>query len=284
MFNHWIDADRDGCSTRAEVLLEEATVAPEVTGRCTLRGGQWYSWYDDQYVDNARSLDIDHLVPLAEAWDSGASQWTSKRRENYANDLGDERALVAVTARSNRQKSDQDPREWLPDNAVVCRYVADWTAVKLRWTLTVDPAEQQTLTDLAAGCPNSPVTVTPRRLTGPWPSRPERPGVKRWASPATGDGPHGSPVRPVFASGVRSASGSLERGAGGKQHRGRRAVLGGMPRSPQIASGQTMPQFCAPLVLVNRGCASSAHLTGGLASGAGQGLRQGSDTRMAAGG
>jgi len=160
LFNHWIDADRDGCSTRSEVLLEEATVAPQVTGRCTLNGGRWYSWYDDQEVEGARGLDIDHLIPLAEAWDSGASAWTSKRRERYANDLADSRALVAVTARSNRQKSDQDVSEWLPDDAVVCRYVADWTAVKLRWNLTIDPAEQQTLTDIATNCPNTPVTVT----------------------------------------------------------------------------------------------------------------------------
>lgn len=98
--------------------------------------------------------------PLAEAWDSGASAWSGKRRERYANDLGDSRALVAVTARSNRQKSDQDVTEWLPDEAMVCRYVADWTAIKLRWNLTLDPVEQQTLTGLAANCPNPPVTVT----------------------------------------------------------------------------------------------------------------------------
>ncbi|MDO0936483.1 HNH endonuclease family protein [Streptomyces sp. DG2A-72] len=161
LFNHWIDADRDGCSTRSEVLLDEATIAPEVTGRCTLTGGQWYSWYDNQYVTGARGLDIDHLVPLAEAWDSGASAWSAQRREQYANDLGDERALVAVTARSNRQKADQDPATWLPDTTVVCRYVADWTVIKLRWALTVDTTEQQTLTDLAADCPNTPVTYTP---------------------------------------------------------------------------------------------------------------------------
>lgn len=161
LFHHWTDADRDGCSTRNEVLLQEAVAAPEVTGRCTLNGGRWHSWYDDQHVEVARALDIDHLVPLAEAWDSDASQWTDQRRETYANDLGDERALVAVTARSNRQKADQDPAQWLPDQAVVCRYVADWTAVKHRWALTVDPAEHQVLTDLAAGCPNTPVVIQP---------------------------------------------------------------------------------------------------------------------------
>jgi hypothetical protein len=92
--------------TCREALLEEAVAAPEVTGRCTLTAGtgRWYSWYDDTTVTGARALDIDHLVPLAEAYDSGASTWSPERREAYANDLGDPRALVAVTARSNRQK------------------------------------------------------------------------------------------------------------------------------------------------------------------------------------
>ena len=159
-FRHWTDADRDGCTTRNEVLLEEAVDPPAVTGRCTLTGGRWHSWYDDAYVDGPRGLDIDHLVPLAEAWDSGAAQWSAQRREAYANDLGDPRALVAVTARANRSKADQDPTQWLPDDAVVCHYLGDWTAVKLRWHLTVDPAEHNQLTGLAADCPNVPIPVT----------------------------------------------------------------------------------------------------------------------------
>lgn len=159
-FRHWIDQDRDGCNTRAEVLKIEAVVAPVQTGRCTLEGGTWYSYYDDVYVDGARGLDIDHMVPLAEAWDSGASAWTPERREAYANDLGDERALVAVTARSNRSKADKDPTDWLPPaEGAVCRYVAEWTAVKLRWELSVDDREQAALTEAATGCPNVPVTV-----------------------------------------------------------------------------------------------------------------------------
>lgn len=89
---HWVDADRDGCSTRAEVLLEEAVLAPTTGARCTLTGGSWYSAYDDVYVADASRLDIDHMVPLAEAWDSGARRgprsaarftrttWTSRAR------------------------------------------------------------------------------------------------------------------------------------------------------------------------------------------------------------
>ncbi|WP_231642833.1 HNH endonuclease family protein [Nocardia sp. NRRL S-836] len=87
LFKHWVDADHDGCNTRAEVLLAEAVQAPEVAGRCTLAGGRWYSYYDDVYVDGPRGLDIDHMVPLAEAWDSGAFDWSPQRRQNYAKDL-----------------------------------------------------------------------------------------------------------------------------------------------------------------------------------------------------
>jgi hypothetical protein len=109
-FRHWTDADRDGCSTRNEVLLDEAVTAPEQDASCRLTGGSWYSPYDDTYFTEARALDIDHLVPLAEAWDSGASTWTAKERERYANDLDDPRALIAVSATSNRSKADQGTR------------------------------------------------------------------------------------------------------------------------------------------------------------------------------
>ncbi|MGI5532479.1 HNH endonuclease family protein [Streptomyces syringium] len=162
-FGGWTDADHDGCNTRQEVLLEEAVQAPTVSGRCQIADGQWYSYYDDQYVTGPAGLDIDHMVPLAEAWDSGASKWPREQRVAYANDLSDPRHLVAVTARSNRQKADQDPAEWLRVvTAARCRYITEWTSVKIRWSLTVDPAEKQALTGYAAECPNAPVNVSPR--------------------------------------------------------------------------------------------------------------------------
>ncbi|MFE0794723.1 HNH endonuclease family protein [Streptomyces mutabilis] len=163
-FKHWVDADKDGCSTRKEVLLEEAVNAPGRTGRCTLTGGTWYSPYDDTYVDGARGLDIDHLVPLAEAWDSGAGTWTAAEREAYANDLDDQRALIAVTAKSNRSKADQDPTTWQPPASTYrCQYFTDWVTIKSRWGLAIDPAEQQALTNLADACPNEPVTFEQAR-------------------------------------------------------------------------------------------------------------------------
>lgn len=159
-FKHWVDADKDGCSTRNEVLKAEAIVAPEQGAGCKLTGGSWFSYYDDTEVEGPSGLDIDHMVPLAEAWDSGASAWTAARREAYANDLGWPRSLVAVTAKANRSKADQDVTTWLPPAAdAQCQYVEDWVSVKTRWGLNVDPAEKETLGELAAACPDDALDV-----------------------------------------------------------------------------------------------------------------------------
>ncbi|WP_412542672.1 HNH endonuclease family protein [Longispora sp. K20-0274] len=159
LFPLWIDEDHDGCNTRYEVLIAEATTAPSVGSGCTLSGGRWYSYYDGASWTDPADLDIDQMVPLAEAWDSGARSWTTARRQQYANDLGDPRPLVAVTDNVNQAKGDQDPATWMPQ-LEKCRYVGDWVAVKLRWNLTVDSAEKTALTNLANGCPNVTITVT----------------------------------------------------------------------------------------------------------------------------
>ncbi|MDX3488326.1 HNH endonuclease family protein [Streptomyces sp. ID05-18] len=164
-FKHWNSGEHatDGCNTRAEVLLSEAVIAPTVEAGCKLTGGTWISYYDGQEVTSAGSLDIDHMVPLAEAWDSGASAWTAARREAYANDQGAHVSLVAVTARSNRQKSDQDPADWMPPSPdAECRYVGEWVSTKLRWQLTADDRELEALKVYADGpCEDTIVRYTP---------------------------------------------------------------------------------------------------------------------------
>ncbi|WP_420708225.1 HNH endonuclease family protein [Streptomyces sp. HGB0020] len=107
---------------------------------------------------HARQLDVDHLVPLAEAWDSGVSAWTAKEREAYANDLDDPRALIAVSAA--RSKADQDPSTWMPPCAgYACQYATDWVADKTRYQLAIDPTESKALTETLSRCPNEPITV-----------------------------------------------------------------------------------------------------------------------------
>ncbi|MFJ9597914.1 HNH endonuclease family protein [Streptomyces virginiae] len=163
-FKHWnagLDP-RDGCNTRNEVLLAEAVEMPEVGPGCKLTGGLWLSYYDEQMVDDPSKIDIDHMVPLAEAWDSGASAWTAQRREAYANDQGASTSLVAVTARSNRQKADKDPAQWTPAPAATCRYLAEWVGTKLRWGLSADQVEADAVGVYAAGpCENTVVHYTP---------------------------------------------------------------------------------------------------------------------------
>jgi hypothetical protein len=150
LFRIWIDADGNGCDTRHEVLIAEAIVAPTVGGSCALTGGEWLSLYDGLTFTDPGKLDIDHVVPLAEAWDSGAYAWDAARRKAFANDLDASWALIAVSAASNRSKGDQDPATWLPPRVEYrCQYLAVWVAIKARWHLTVDPAEKTAIADRA---------------------------------------------------------------------------------------------------------------------------------------
>jgi hypothetical protein len=169
LFKLWVDADGDCQDTRDEVLSEESLI--KVTG-CNITSGRWLSYYDRATWTSASDVDIDHVVPLGEAWGSGARLWSADTRERYANDLDDSRTLLAVTDNVNQSKGDRDPAQWLPtyDN---CRYVADWTAIKLRWNLTVDQTEKYKLASVAASCPA--VTVSYQRATvvaGPPPTTP----------------------------------------------------------------------------------------------------------------
>ena len=158
LFNHWIDADKDRCDTRKEVLIQEAVVLPKLSSGCVFTGGKWISPYDNLSTTDYSTLDIDHMVPLSEAWRSGAWKWSPAQREAYANDLTDPRALVAVTASLNRQKGDQDPSTWLPPENK-CIYVSNWIAIKVRYSLTVDSAEANALTSLVSQCNITSITA-----------------------------------------------------------------------------------------------------------------------------
>ena len=151
LFKYWIDVDKNGCNTRAEVLIAEAVVKPKVGKKCVLTGGKWLSTYDGKLVTDASKLDVDHLVPLAEAWRSGAWAWTAKQRQDYANDLSDSRALIAVTLNSIRSKSDNDLRNWLPTIGK-CGYIKDWVTIKKRYSLTFDNLEMGVVRKYSESC------------------------------------------------------------------------------------------------------------------------------------
>lgn len=158
-FRHWVDADSDCRDTRDEVLAAESLV--RISG-CDIQSGKWHSYYDGATTRDSTAFDVDHLVALAEAWDSGAKRWNAKTRERFANDLGDPRSLVAVSASSNRSKSDQDPADWMPALGG-CKYLKQWVAVKVRWHLKVNAAERRALRSRASDCRN--VVIEVRRAT-----------------------------------------------------------------------------------------------------------------------
>jgi Protein of unknown function (DUF1524) len=149
-FPHWIDQGSD-CDTRERVLIRDGRNMRVGSG-CRILSGTWRSFYDGLTFTSARRLDIDHVVPLANAWRSGAKRWTTDRRRAFANDLQDSQ-LIAVSASSNRSKGDQGPDEWKPPRrAAWCLYSRWWVQVKRRWRLTVTRAEPAELRRMVATC------------------------------------------------------------------------------------------------------------------------------------
>lgn len=148
-FPHWIE--QDGCSTRQEILIAERRKG--TASGCKVAGGQWFSPYDGETFTSASRLDIDHFVPLEQAYVSGALKWNRATRTRFANDLGYAGSLIAVSASSNRSKGASDPAEWLPPRtAYRCRYVGTWIAVKYRWRLTTDKGERGVLREWIRRC------------------------------------------------------------------------------------------------------------------------------------
>ena len=165
-FKHWIDANRDCQNTRAEVLIAESKVTPRYTTsrHCTVATGKWYSYYDGATWTKASDVDIDHMVPLKEAWVSGAAGWSANDRQRYANDLDFFADLVAVTDSVNQAKGDKDPAEWLPPStAATCTYATEWVQVKYRWRLSMDSAESAALSSILTGTCGSKTVVAPTR-------------------------------------------------------------------------------------------------------------------------
>ena len=150
LFPTW-DTISGTCNTRETVLKRDGT-SVVVNSACTATSGSWYSPYDGATWTAASDLDIDHVVPLKNAWESGAWAWTTAKRESYANDLTDPQ-LIAVTDNVNQAKGDKSPDQWLPPRTSYrCTYARMWVAVKYTWVLTVTSAEKSTLTSILNGC------------------------------------------------------------------------------------------------------------------------------------
>ncbi|MDH6570693.1 hypothetical protein M2164_006011 [Streptomyces sp. SAI-208] len=150
LFPTWITISGT-CNTREYILKRDGSNVV-TDSACAATSGSWYSPYDGATWTAASDVDIDHLVPLAEAWDSGASAWTTSRRQSFANDVTRPQ-LLAVTDNVNQSKGDQDPATWMPSlSSYRCTYVRAWVQVKYYYGLSVDSAEKSALTGYLANC------------------------------------------------------------------------------------------------------------------------------------
>ena len=159
----WVDVNRNGCDTRNDMLARDltATAFKPGTRDCVVLRGRLADPYSGTTIDFLRGIgtseevQIDHVVPLSDAWQKGAQQWDAAKRVDFANAPLN---LLAVDGPLNGQKSDGDTATWLPPNkAFRCQYVARQVAVKQRYGLWVTVAEQAAMVRVLSTCPSEPL-------------------------------------------------------------------------------------------------------------------------------
>ena len=147
-YGGWIDIDGDCQRTRSEVLIEESktSVSFKTNRNCKVISGRWEDPFSGRTFTDPLMLDIDHVVPLREAHQSGAWKWPQDKKQQYANFLADRNHLMAVHLSANRSKGYKDPAEWLPPNeSFIKEYARIWIQIKNEWGLTADQAELDAL-------------------------------------------------------------------------------------------------------------------------------------------
>jgi len=147
---HWKDTNGSGCDSRKDLVMLYAFENPTIDyDSCSVSGGVWYSWYDGTTTTNSSSFDVDHIVSLAEAHDSGGANWSRSKKQEFANY---EVNLVLVSASSNRSKSDKDVAEWKPAQQAWCATATRIVSVKYTFGLSVDQAEADALEEMLGYC------------------------------------------------------------------------------------------------------------------------------------
>ncbi len=155
-WNHWIDENGDCQNTRHEVLIEESFESVTYTNdtNCSVSTGKWFGNYTGQYYYNASEIEIDHFIPLKNAHQSGGYNWSSTKKEEFANYRLDPDSLIAVSSSANRSKGAKSPDEWKPtNNEYWCEYAYDWIRIKDYWNLTATQAEWDALVSMIESCP-----------------------------------------------------------------------------------------------------------------------------------
>lgn len=154
-WKHWVDEDGDCQDARQEALIAESETPVTYTNedRCRVASGSWDGPYTGESFTDPGDLDIDHMVPLANAHRSGGWAWSEDRKREYANDLSYERHLIAVKASANRAKGSKGPEGWKPaERGFWCRYAVDWISIKNAWELTATGAEADALSEMLETC------------------------------------------------------------------------------------------------------------------------------------
>lgn len=137
----WLDFDSDKLNTRQEVLIRDSIVEPTIKctkSNCAVTSGLWLCPYTNKLYTNPKLLDIDHVVPIKEAYRSGAKHWSKEKFIRFANDPEN---LLVVDAKANRSKGDKEPSVWpkFKDSLYWCEdYVRLYLQIKAKYNLDID--------------------------------------------------------------------------------------------------------------------------------------------------
>lgn len=156
-FPHWSGADEFGweglpsssCDVRDAALIRDGQDVRVADG-CDVLSGSWRDPYAGGTYSEPSEIDIDHVVPLANAWRSGASSWDEALRERYANDPS---VVLSAEAGENRSKGDKGPEAWKPpDRGEWCDYASQWIRIKAEYDLSVNQQEKAALEQMLGTC------------------------------------------------------------------------------------------------------------------------------------
>lgn len=157
----WKDVDENGCDTRNDMLNRDLTDLTHESDTCVVLTGTLLDPFSGEVIDfqrgqgTSQEVQIDHMVPLSDAWQKGAQQWDDQKRLEFANDPMN---LLAVDGPLNAQKGDSDVATWLPPNkSFRCQYVAQIVGVKDVYDVWVTQAEQDAMVKVLSDCPKEPI-------------------------------------------------------------------------------------------------------------------------------
>ncbi len=170
-FGRWVnDPNDDTClNTRAKILVRDSSkeVIFKESSKCVVDGGRWEDPYTGHSLELASDIQIDHLVPLKNAYVSGAYKWSFRARCLYANYLGYNFHLLSVSGKENLKKSDKAPDKYMPpSSSYTCTYVRNWLTVKLLWGLSMTVSEANSIRQIVTqnGCPNAQFRISDAEL------------------------------------------------------------------------------------------------------------------------